>query len=252
MENLAVRVENLSKSINETPILQGVNLQINKGERLCIVGHTGCGKTVLSKHLMGSLFSDSGEVYVLGQDLSKLNDGGLDTLRKKMGYVFQANALFGSMNVHDNLVVPLVGNLDAQVPRENQHQIEKTVRDALFRVGLEDGYLSRMPHELSGGQKKRVAIARAIITQPEIMIYDEPTVGLDPRYMNKIINLITDLHRTTGNTTIAITHQQELLEAIADRVVLLHNGKVAFDGNYSTFKNSESVAVKQYFFDLPV
>ena len=240
-----IKIEDLCKSFNGNLVLSNINLEIRKGEKLCIVGGSGCGKTVLAKHFIRLLSPDSGRVLVYGKDVSEMSDEELEEIRKKVGYVYQFNALFSSMDVYENISLPLRRNPNSG-PAKNEPDIEARVREALKSVGLEEEHLRSMPYELSGGQKKRVAVARAIIANPPIMIYDEPTPGLDRENKENIISLILNLYEKNKNTTIVITHDEDLTERVNDRIVLLRKKKVYFDDPYYKLITSQDPEILQF------
>lgn len=247
-----IKVEQLCKSFGDNLVLDHVDLQIRPGESLSIVGPSGCGKTVLAKHFNGLLFADSGQVTVCGRDLATASDDQLDEVRRQTGYVFQGNALFASdisLNVYENVSLALrVDPYDR--PAGNESQIRARVEDVLKEVGMGSEYLDRMPSELSGGQKKRVAVARAIIANPPIMIYDEPTTGLDPEATGMVIDLIETLYHDNGNTTIAITHEPRLMERLG-RVVFVRDRQVYFDGPFIAFAASKDPVIVHFLSEGP-
>ncbi len=244
--NHIIAIEHLSKSFGDNLILKDVNLAIKPGEKLCIVGGSGCGKTVLAKHFNGLLDPDEGRVFAFGKDLAETTEEELYAIRKKTGYVYQNNALFNSMNVYENVSLPLRES-PYDIPAKNENEIEKKIESILNVVGLTKEYLERMPHEISGGEKKRVAIARATIINPPVIIYDEPTPGLDPTTLERIISLIDNLHKTYKNTTIALTHEEKLMTRISDRIVFIRNKSIYFDGKYNDFINSKDPEIIKFF-----
>jgi phospholipid/cholesterol/gamma-HCH transport system ATP-binding protein len=242
-----IRVQDLSKNLDGVPILDHVNLEIAPGEQVCFIGSTGCGKTVLTKHFNGLLQPDSGTVEVCGVNVAEASEGELYGLRKKIGYVFQANALFASEDVYENISVPLRPE-PYDSPAKGEGEIERKVVKALQDVGLGREFLHRLPSELSGGQRKRVAVARAIVNQPPIIVYDEPTTGLDPEYTEIILELIERLYQQTRNTTIVVSHEKKLMEAVG-RVIFLRDRKVYFDGLYRDFAASDDAAIRRFLAD---
>jgi phospholipid/cholesterol/gamma-HCH transport system ATP-binding protein len=239
-----VRVRDLCKSLDGVPVLDHVSLDIAPGEQLCVIGSTGCGKTVLTKHFNGLLMPDSGTVEVCGVNVAEADEGELYGLRKKIGYVFQGNALFASQDIFENVSVPLRAD-PYDVPAKNESEIERKVAKALQDVGLGEEYFRRLPSELSGGQRKRVAVARAIVGEPPILVYDEPTTGLDPEYTEIILELIEQLYKKTHNTTIVISHEKKIMKALG-RVVFLRDRKVYFDGSYRDFAASDDPATRRF------
>jgi phospholipid/cholesterol/gamma-HCH transport system ATP-binding protein len=242
-----IRVEGLCKSFAGEPVLENVSLEIHGGEELSLIGPTGCGKTVLAKHFNGLLEPDSGRVTVCGHDVATATPAELEDIRRRIGYVFQGNVLFDSdiaASVYENVSLPLRRD-PYDYPAANEAQIEARVAEVLEEVGLGREYFARPPGELSGGQKKRVALARAIAANPPVVIYDEPTTGLDPEYTGIIVDLIDKLHQSSGNTTIVITHEKKLMRRLG-RVVFLKGRRVYFDGNYDDFARSDDPVIVSF------
>lgn len=220
-----IEIKDLQKSFGANKVLNGVTLNINKGETLVIIGRSGEGKSVLIKHIVGLLYPDSGYVKVEGQNVTELNEKELYNLRKKFGFLFQGAALFDSMTVGENVGLPLV---------ESDHkftvdEIKKFVSEKLDLVGL-PGVETLKPSELSGGMKKRVGLARALISNPEYILYDEPTTGLDPIMSDSIDNLIKELSNKLNVTSIVVTHDLYSVKNVADKVSMLHEGKIYYTG----------------------
>jgi phospholipid/cholesterol/gamma-HCH transport system ATP-binding protein len=239
-----IQVRNLCKSLDGVPVLENVSLEIDPGEELSIIGSTGCGKTVLTKHFNGLLLPDSGTVKVCGVNVADAGEAELYEVRRKIGYVFQGNALFASLDVYENVSLPLRDE-PYDLPAKNERMIAQKVERALTDVGVGKELFRRLPSELSGGQRKRVAVARAIVGQPPIVVYDEPTTGLDPEYTEILIELIERLHRQTGNTTVAITHEKKLMKRLR-RVIFLRDRQVYFDGSYSAFVGSDDPVIHRF------
>ncbi|MBU1097808.1 MAG: ABC transporter ATP-binding protein [Ignavibacteriae bacterium HGW-Ignavibacteriae-2] len=220
-----IEIKNLHKSFNSKNVLCGVDLQIESGEALAIIGPSGCGKSVLLKHIVGLLLPDEGEVYVEGKNLQLLNMDELYKIRQKFGFLFQGAALFDSMTVEENISLPLVehnGTLDKSF-------LSKTVAEKLELVGL-SGIEKLKPSELSGGMKKRVGLARALVTNPEYILYDEPTTGLDPITSDSIDELIKELNDKLTVTSIIVTHDMFSVKNVADKISMMHDGKIYFSG----------------------
>ncbi|SDU04753.1 phospholipid/cholesterol/gamma-HCH transport system ATP-binding protein [Verrucomicrobium sp. GAS474] len=215
-----IQVKQLRKSISGQEILKGVDLEIRTGEILVVIGRSGGGKSVLLKHLLGLMLPDAGEVWYDGTNLTELDEPELLPLRREMGMVFQNGALFDSMTVGENIAFPLV-------EREHltQAELQCRVDRALELVGLA-GHGDKMPSDLSGGMRKRAALARAAIGKPKIMFYDEPTAGLDPILSDSISKLISRLSRDLSMTAIVVTHDMASACQIADRIAMLHEGKI--------------------------
>jgi phospholipid/cholesterol/gamma-HCH transport system ATP-binding protein len=234
-----IRVEGLYKSYGGSAVLEDISLEIHGGEELSLIGPTGCGKTVLAKHFNGLLEPDAGRVIVFGHDVAAATPAEMEEICRRIGYVFQGNVLFDSdiaSTVYGNVSLPLRRD-PYDYPAANEAQIESRVAEVLEEVGLGREYFTRAPSELSGGQKKRVALARAIAPNPPVVIYDEPTTGLDPEYTGIIVDLIDKVHQSSGNTTIVITHEKKLMRRLG-RVVFLRDRRVHFDGAYEDFARS--------------
>ena len=235
-----IEIENLHKSFNNTKVLRGLNLKIEKGKTTVIIGRSGCGKSVLLKHIFGILKPDRGKILIDHQNIATLDEQRLNSLRLKMGMVFQASALFDSLSVGDNVGFALI---------EHQHlertEVIKRVRESLAIVGLK-GIENLMPSELSGGMKKRVALARAICIKPEIILYDEPTTGVDPITADIINELINNLHDKLKVTSIAVTHDMRSAYKIADRIAMLYEGKIIACGSPEEIRNSTDPVVHQF------
>ncbi len=218
------RMEGVSKRFNGTAaVLDGVSLSIHQGCTTAIIGASGCGKSVLLKHLVGLLYPDSGRVYFEGASITEMSEKQLTRLRRRVGFLFQSNALFDSMTVAENIHFPLVehGCRDRQ-------ELQDRCREVLRMVGL-DGTQDRMPEHLSGGQQKRVALARAIALAPEAILYDEPTAGLDPVRADLINELILKLQTELNATSVVVTHDMNSARKVADRILMLHNGRILVD-----------------------
>jgi phospholipid/cholesterol/gamma-HCH transport system ATP-binding protein len=231
----------VSKYFDSHKVLQGVNLEIFAGETLVILGRSGSGKTVMTSMLVGLLAPDEGAIVVAGQDLAQLeSDEDWRELRLNTGYLFQGSALYDSMSVGENVAFPMV-----QHTQWTREEIGARVRDKLSQVGLE-GVLHLNPAELSGGMKRRAALARSLALDPQLIIYDEPTSGLDPVTGDEIGSLICRLQRSLGVTSIVVTHDLRLTEQVADRVALLFEGKIAFLGTFQEFWQSPSREARRF------
>lgn len=221
-----IEIKDLYKNFGSKEVLKGVNLNIKKGETLVIIGRSGCGKSVLIKHIVGLLQPDKGHVRVEGKVVEELNEKELYQLRKKFGFLFQGSALFDSMTVGENVGLPLIESANGYSIKE----IEKNVEDKLTLVGL-PGIQNLKPAELSGGMKKRVGLARALITNPDYILYDEPTTGLDPIMSDSIDNLMKELSEKLKVTSIVVTHDMYSVKNVADKVAMMHDGIIHFTGN---------------------
>jgi len=235
-----IKVEGLRKSFRGQQVLRGVDLEVPTGSITVIIGRSGGGKTVFLKHLIGLLRPDSGRIEVAGVDLSRLSGRALDEVRKRYGVVFQGGALFDSMTCRENVAFPLREKLSLPVP-----EIDKRVDTALGRVGLA-GIGTKYPEEVSGGMRKRVAMARALVTEPEIVFFDEPTTGLDPMLVNAIHRLIRELHRASRFTAVIVSHEIPEIFEIADRVGMLHEGRIVEIGPPEVIQNSKNPIVQQF------
>lgn len=235
-----IEIIDLHKSFGEHEVLNGVNLRIKDGETIVIIGRSGEGKSVLLKHIVGLLKPDKGSVQINGEDITRMDEKHLSEVQKRFGMLFQSAALFDSLTVRDNVGFGL---------RNNSHitesQIDKIVKEKLSMVGLE-GISHLKPADLSGGMKKRVGLARAIAANPDFILYDEPTTGIDP-IMGDIINdLILDLKAKLKITSIAVTHDMVSAYKIADRIAMLHEGKIIETGSPHEIKNTSNPIVKQF------
>jgi phospholipid/cholesterol/gamma-HCH transport system ATP-binding protein len=235
-----VELKSVSKRFGNLIVLNNLNLSINAGQCLVVIGASGTGKSVMLKHIVGLLRPDGGEVWFDGKRIDSLPERQLVPIRTRFGFLFQMGALFDSLNVAENIAFPIVEH--THKPRE---EIDKIVKTKLRLVGLPDAG-PKMPAELSGGQRKRVALARAIALDPEVILYDEPTTGLDPIRSDVINELIIKLQRELKVTSIVVTHDMNSAFKIADRIVMLHEGKIIFDGTPDEIRRSEQDAVKQF------
>ena len=236
-----IEINNLHKSFGNNNVLKGVNLTINKGETLVIIGRSGCGKSVLIKHIVGLLQPDSGFVRVEDQIVSELSVKNLYLLRKKFGFLFQGAALFDSMTVGENVSLPL----DESDSGFSTTEIDKIVNEKLELVGL-IGMNKLKPAELSGGMKKRVGLARALVTNPEYILYDEPTTGLDPIMSDSIDGLIKELSDKISVTSVVVTHDLYSVKNVADKVAIMHEGIIHFTGTPLELLNSEDEVIVDF------
>ena len=235
-----IRVENLRKSFGGQPVLKGVNLEVNRGEIMIIIGQSGGGKTVLLKHLLGLLRADAGRIVVAGVDITELGGEALDAVRRRYGVVFQGGALFDSMSVFDNVAFPL-----RERTALGRAEIAQRANAKLEQVGLA-GMGEKNPAEISGGMRKRVAIARALVTEPEIVFFDEPTTGLDPVLVNTIHGLIVDLHAKFNFTAVMVSHEIPEIFKIAQKVAMLYDGRIVEAGPAETIQNSPNPVIQQF------
>ncbi len=235
-----IEISNLHKSFGGQHVLRGVNLSVEQGESMTVIGGSGSGKSVLIKHIIGLLFPDRGQVVVDGQVVNRLDEQGLNELRKKFGMLFQGAALFDSLTVWEN-----VGFALKQHSRHSAKEIRETAAEKLALVGLK-GVEDKMPAELSGGMKKRVGLARAIAMDPAIILYDEPTTGLDPIMADAINDLIVDLRKKLGVTSVAITHDMHSAYKISDRIAMLYKGEILEVGAPEEIKKTSNPIVHQF------
>ncbi|GBD91262.1 methionine import ATP-binding protein MetN [bacterium BMS3Abin04] len=236
-----IEVVNLHKSFGSNKVLAGVNLKIKEGETLAIIGKSGSGKSVLLKHIVGLLFPDEGYVIVGNEKLDPDNIKKLYEIRRKFGYLFQGAALFDSMTVGENITLPLVEN-DYDF---SQEEISNKVKEKLELVGLH-GIEDLKPAELSGGMKKRVGLARALITEPEYILYDEPTTGLDPIMSDSIDELIKDLSEKLNVTSIVVTHDMFSVKNVSDKIAMLYEGKIYFEGTPDEVINTKDKIIQSF------
>ena len=239
---LMISVRDLYKSFGDNHVLQGINLDVFEKENVVVLGRSGTGKSVLIKIICGLLKPDSGTVNVLGKEVDKLNDKELRELRLQVGFSFQNSALYDSMSVRENLAFPLVRNARHLTKKEVAHQIESVLSD----VGLSQT-LNQMPSELSGGQRKRIGIARTLILRPKIMLYDEPTSGLDPITSIEINNLINLVRHKFNTTSIIITHDLTCAKSTGDRVAMMFDGKFIKEGTFDEVFNTNDERIKNFY-----
>jgi phospholipid/cholesterol/gamma-HCH transport system ATP-binding protein len=235
-----VEFREVVKTFNEKLVLDGISFAVEEGKTLCIIGGSGTGKSVTLKLLMGLMPFDSGEIFYRGQPLSEMSEVDLNHIRGDIGMVFQGSALFDSLSVYDNVAYPLVDREDL-----DEAAIDPIVMKRLELVGLKDS-AELFPSDLSGGMQKRVGFARAIAKDPHVILYDEPTAGLDPTNVNRIDGLIRTFQEVMQVTSIVVTHNMPSVNEIADRVALLYNKKLAFSGTLEEFRGSRDPVVVQF------
>ncbi|MBW2058201.1 MAG: ABC transporter ATP-binding protein [Deltaproteobacteria bacterium] len=235
-----IRVEDLHKSFNGPEVLRGVSLQVERGEVLALIGMSGYGKSVLLKHIAGLMKPDRGRVLVAGLDMARTTGKELERLRSRFGFLFQGGALFDSLTVFENVAFPL-----RERGASSSEEIRRTVLSKIEEVGLA-GSEHKYPAELSGGMVKRAALARALVKDPEIMLFDEPTTGLDPIIACAILTLIRKCHRNLGFTGIIVTHQIPRIFDIVQKVALLHEGTILAVGTPEEIVSSENPIVKEF------
>jgi phospholipid/cholesterol/gamma-HCH transport system ATP-binding protein len=237
-----VEIKDLYKSFGSNHVLRGFNLNLKKGENLVVLGKSGSGKSVLIKCMVGLLTPDKGIVEVFGKNIPTLDRDELDHIRVKIGFLFQSSALYDSMTVRENLEFPLRRHWISKTREE----VDELVLEALDNVGLKDA-IDLMPSELSGGMRKRIGLARTLILKPDIILYDEPTTGLDPITSREISNLIVDIQHKYNTSSIIITHDMACAKIVSNHVMILVNGIKFTEGTYDELNNSTDPQIKPFF-----
>lgn len=240
IENV-IQIEHLKKSFDEKNVLVDINLNLKKGENVVVLGKSGSGKSVLIKCIVGLINPDEGTLKVFDNEINSLDNKALNIMRKKIGFLFQSGALYDSMSVKENLAFPLRDLIDLSAA-DKQSRIE----EALTNVGLLD-VIDKTPAELSGGMRKRLGLARTLILKPEIMLYDEPTTGLDPITSKEISNLILSVQKQYNTSSIIITHDMACAKITANRIVIFKEGEIIKEGTYQELEKSEDEWVKSFF-----
>jgi phospholipid/cholesterol/gamma-HCH transport system ATP-binding protein len=240
MSDAVIDVRDLVQRIGAQEILRGFSIPVIRGETLVLLGKSGGGKSVFLRHLIGLMKPISGQIFVEGEDITKFSERELEPVRRKIGMVFQDGALFDSMTVFENVAFPL-----RERGERNETTIERKVADTLALVNMA-GHEKKMPVNLSGGMRKRVALARAIVSPPEVILYDEPTAGLDPIVSDSINRLIRRMQRQLHATSIVVTHDMVSCNHIADRVALLHEGRVYFYGTTEDLKRTQDPIIRDF------
>lgn len=235
-----IRIENLHKAFGSQQVLRGVHLEIPDKAIFAVVGGSGAGKSCLLKHVIGLLRPDAGRVWVDDVDVTGLGRRALNRVRNRFGMLFQGGALFDSLSVYDNVAFPL-----REKTRTSEAEIKAKVEERLFQVGLAGGG-DKFPSELSGGMRKRAALARALVSDPEILLFDEPTTGLDPIRVHAIHRLIQDLHGLLGFTAVIVSHEIPEVFSIATHIAMLHGGKIIESGSPSDLQASDDPVVRQF------
>lgn len=237
-----ITIRGLYKSFDDLQVLNGIDFTLYKGENVAILGKSGTGKSVLIKIIVGLLKPDKGEVFALGKQVDKLNQKELDALRLRIGFSFQSSALYDGMNVYQNLAFPLTMN----IKNLSKKEVGLAVERVLDAVSLKDK-MKQMPSDLSGGQRKRIGIARTLILKPEIMLYDEPTAGLDPITSTEIIQLINEVQHRYNTSSIIITHDLTCAKNTSDRTAMLLDGKFAKVGTFDEVFNTDDQHLKEFY-----
>ena len=240
--NIVIDIQNLKKSFGDMKVLDGVSLKLYDEENLVILGKSGSGKSVLIKCIVNLLTHDEGSIKVDDYELTDIDEDDLVEVRKKTGFLFQGAALYDSMTVKENLMFAL-SRVDASFSSE---EIDTKIAEVLQNVGLPDA-VDKMPSELSGGMKKRIGLARTLIVNPKIILYDEPTTGLDPITSNEISDLINETKNKFKNASIIITHDINCVKKVADRIVMIRDGKIYKEGHLEEFLNDEDSYIQSFF-----
>ncbi|HEY9169411.1 MAG TPA: ATP-binding cassette domain-containing protein [Lutibacter sp.] len=237
-----IEIKNLKKSFGRLEVLKDISLKLRNGENLIVLGKSGSGKSVLIKCIVRLLNPDSGTINLLGENVGSIKGTALSEVRKKIGFLFQSGALYDSMTVKQNLEFPL-----RRIKRDlNEQEINGKVKEVLENVGLSD-VLEKMPSQLSGGMQKRISLARSIILDPVIMLYDEPTTGLDPVTSDEISELINSIQKKYKTSSIIITHDIACVRITADRIIMLHEGYVYAEGKLEEFEKSDDPLIMSFF-----
>lgn len=241
MADVMIEINNLTKAFEDFVVLDDISFTVKRGENLVVFGRSGTGKSVLLKCMIGLMTPDKGDIYIDKENVLSLDAKKLNEMRKQIGFLFQSGALYDSMNVAENLAFPLIRNFDF-----TSKEVDDKVHNALEMVGLAEA-LNKMPSELSGGMRKRIALARSIITEPKLMLYDEPTTGLDPLTTKEISELIIELQKKLNMTSIIVTHDLICANIIADRAIFLKEGKIKYAGTIPELVNSDDTFLKNFF-----
>ncbi len=237
-----IEMEHLKKSFGNNHVLRDINLEINKGENLVVLGKSGTGKSVLIKCIVGLVDIDDGKLIILGHNVSELKDEALIKIQEKIGFLFQSGALYDSMTVRENLEFPL----RRQTGSMSKEKINLLIKEALLNVGLSKT-INKMPSELSGGMRKRLGLARTLILKPEIMLYDEPTTGLDPITSKEISKLILEVQKKYNTSSVIITHDIECARLTANRIIVIKDGICFAEGSYTDLQNSTDAWIRSFF-----
>jgi phospholipid/cholesterol/gamma-HCH transport system ATP-binding protein len=243
MPNAVIRVDKLNKSFGDNHVLRDLSLTLSTGETLAVLGKSGSGKSVLIKCIISLIEPDDGKVIVLGNDVNEINQDELDTLRARVGFLFQSNALYDSMTVRENLEFPLRRHWEKEM---REAKAEAAVMEVLQDVGLEHT-IDMMPEELSGGMRKRIALARTLILRPSIILYDEPTTGLDPVTAREISQLVVEVQKKYNTSSIVISHDMHCIDITANRVVMLIDGKCYANDTYKNLQHSNDPKIREFF-----
>ncbi|MBS1501926.1 MAG: ATP-binding cassette domain-containing protein [Bacteroidetes bacterium] len=239
---VVIHIKGLKKSFGDKEVLKNINLDVHKSENVVVLGRSGSGKSVTIQCVVGKLAPDEGELTVFGQDVAAMNEEELKDLRTRIGFLFQGAALYDSMTVRENMEFPLTRVLKLK----DQQEIDKRVEEVLEAVGLTEA-IDKMPADLSGGMRKRAGLARTLVVKPEIILYDEPTTGLDPMTSREISKLILEMQKKYKTTSIIITHDMDCARITADRVVIMHEGEYIAEGTFDELKHSDDELICSFF-----
>lgn len=239
---LILEIAKVCKSFGRNTVLQNFSMELFQGENVVVLGKSGSGKSVLIKCIIGLLAPDSGTIKIFGTDVQDLNDQELDEMRSKVGFLFQSNSLYDSMTVRQNLEFPLRRHWIKMTQEESDELVAKALDDVHLRHTID-----MMPGELSGGMRKRIALARTLILKPDIILYDEPTTGLDPITAREIIDLMNEIHVKYKTSALVITHDMHCVKLISDRIVMLIEGKCYATGTYEELKRSSDPEIQKFF-----
>jgi phospholipid/cholesterol/gamma-HCH transport system ATP-binding protein len=242
MDENVIEIKGLKKSFGSNEVLKNINLDVKRGENVVIIGKSGQGKSVTVKCIVGMIEPDEGTIKVFGEEVTQLNEDELKKLRMRIGFLFQSGALYDSMTVRDNLAFPLQRVLKIQ----DENEIEQRSKEVLEAVGLADA-IDKMPSDLSGGMRKRMSLARTLIVKPEIILYDEPTTGLDTITSKEISELILEVQKKYKTTSVIITHDMSCAKITADRILILNEGQFIAEGTYEKLENSDDDFVRSFF-----
>ncbi len=242
---VVIEIKHLKKSFGSKDVLKDINLDVHRGENVVVLGRSGQGKSVTIQCIVGMLIPDAGTLKVFGEEVAELGEKELKELRMKIGFLFQSGALYDSMTVRENMEFPLTRVLKIN----DRAELDSRVNEILEAVGLSDA-ADKMPSDLSGGMRKRAGLARTLIIKPEIMLYDEPTTGLDPITSREISKLILEMQKKYKTTAIIITHDMDCARVVADRVVIMNEGEYLAEGTFDELHKSNNEIVKSYFIDI--